>query len=66
MGIKSLSRQEILKQYNYSEMCIRDRYPTDHRTLVDLAREEQEQDARPAIVGKIEAPEEYDTIFRCV
>lgn len=38
-------------------------YPTDHRTLVDLAREEQEQDARPAIVGKIEAPEEYDTIF---
>lgn len=38
-------------------------YPTDHRTLVDLAREEQEQDARPAIAGKIEAPEAYDTIF---
>ena len=38
-------------------------YPTDHRTLVDLAREEQEQDTRPAIVGKIEAPEVYDTIF---
>ena len=38
-------------------------YPTDHRTLVDLAREEQEQDARPAIVGKIEEPEAYDTIF---
>lgn len=38
-------------------------YPTDHRTLVDLAREEQKQDARPAIVGKIEEPEAYDTIF---
>lgn len=38
-------------------------YPTDHRTLVDLAREEQEQDARPAIAGKIKAPEAYDTIF---
>lgn len=38
-------------------------YPTDHRTLVDLAREEQKQDTRPAIVGKIEAPEVYDTIF---
>lgn len=38
-------------------------YPTDHRTLVDLASEEQKQDARPAIVGKIEEPEAYDTIF---
>ena len=26
-------------------------YPTDHRSLVDLAKEEQEQDARPAIAG---------------
>ena len=38
-------------------------YPTDHRTLVDLAKEEQDQDARPAIQGKIESPEAYDTIF---
>ncbi len=38
-------------------------YPTDHRTLVDLAKEEQEQDARPAIAGKLEALEAYDTIF---
>ena len=38
-------------------------YPTDHRTLVDLAREEQKQDARPTIAGKIESPEAYDTIF---
>ena len=37
-------------------------YPTDHRTLVDLAREEQKQDARPTIAGKIESPEAYDTI----
>lgn len=38
-------------------------YPTNHRTLVDLAEKEQEQDARPAIVGKIENPGAYDTIF---
>lgn len=38
-------------------------YPTDHRTLVDLAEKEQNQDARPAIKGKIDAPEAYDTIF---
>ena len=38
-------------------------YPTNHRTLVDLAREEQEQDARPAIAGKIENLATYDTIF---
>ncbi len=38
-------------------------YPTDHRTLVDLAREEQKQDARPAIAGKIENLATYDTIF---
>lgn len=38
-------------------------YPTNHRTLVDLAREEQERDARPAIAGKIENLAAYDTIF---
>lgn len=38
-------------------------YPTNHRTLVDLAEKEQDQDARPAIVGKIENPGAYDTIF---
>ena len=38
-------------------------YPTDHRTLVVLASEEQKQDARPIIAGTLEAPEAYDTIF---
>ncbi len=38
-------------------------YPANHRPLVDLAKEEQEQDARPAIAGKIENPGAYDTIF---
>lgn len=38
-------------------------YPTDHDTLVDLAAEEQEKDARPAIKGSIEDLEQYDTIF---
>ncbi len=38
-------------------------YPTNHRLLVDLAKEEQNQNARPAIAGKIENPGAYDTIF---
>lgn len=38
-------------------------YPTDHDTLVDLAAEEQDNDARPAIKDKIENLEQYDTIF---
>lgn len=38
-------------------------YPTDHRTLVDLAAEEQDRNARPAIRGQIDHFEQYDTIF---
>ena len=38
-------------------------YPTDHRTLVDLAEKEQEQKVRPAIAGKIENLAAYETIF---
>lgn len=41
-------------------------YPTDHRTLVDLAEKEQEQEARPAIAGKIENLAAYDTIFLAI
>ena len=37
-------------------------YPTDHRTLVDLAGRTGTGHP-PGIVGKIEAPEVYDTIF---
>lgn len=38
-------------------------YPTDHDTLVDLAAEEQNQAARPAIKDRIENLEQYDTVF---
>lgn len=38
-------------------------YPTDHETLVDLAKEEQNDDSRPEIKDQIENFEEYDTIF---
>lgn len=38
-------------------------YPTDHDTLVDLAAEEQEQAARPAINAEIENFDQYDTVF---
>lgn len=38
-------------------------YPTDHDTLVDLAAEEQDENARPAIAGQIENLDQYDTVF---
>lgn len=38
-------------------------YPTDHETLVDMAAQEQDDNARPAIKDSIENLEQYDTIF---
>ena len=38
-------------------------YPTDHSELVDLAREEQRNNARPAFQGEIENFDSYDTVF---
>lgn len=38
-------------------------YPKEHDTLVDLAAEEQDDNARPAIKDSIENLEQYDTIF---
>ena len=37
-------------------------YPTDHRTLVDLAKDEQDAEARPAIENSIDISG-YDTVF---
>lgn len=38
-------------------------YPTDHSTLVDLAKEEQNDNARPKIKAKIENFDTYENIF---
>ena len=38
-------------------------YPTDHDTLVDLAKQEQNEDARPAIKDPLENLDSYDTVF---
>lgn len=38
-------------------------YTTDHKALVDQAKEEQKNNARPAIAAKIENLDQYDTIF---
>lgn len=38
-------------------------YPTEHETLVDLAAEEQDTNARPAIKNQIENLADYDTVF---
>ena len=38
-------------------------YTTNHEELVDIASQEQEENARPAIKDKISDFEQYDTIF---
>ena len=38
-------------------------YPTDHETLVDIASEEQDENARPAIQESIENLDDYDVIY---
>ena len=38
-------------------------YPTDHETLVDIASEEREENARPAIDGNIGNLDDYDVIY---
>lgn len=38
-------------------------YPTDHTTLVAQAREEQDQDARPAIKTPVSNMADYDVVF---
>lgn len=38
-------------------------YPTDHDTLVDLAADEQDDNARPAIKDTIENFDQYENIF---
>ncbi|BDF45110.1 hypothetical protein CE91St56_22330 [Lachnospiraceae bacterium] len=38
-------------------------YTTDHLALVDQAKKEQTDEARPAIAAQIENPDQYDTIF---
>lgn len=38
-------------------------YPVDHETLVDLAADEQDENARPAIRDTIKNIDDYDTIY---
>lgn len=38
-------------------------YPTDHDTLVDLAKSEQDEGARPELLTGLENLEQYDTVF---
>ena len=38
-------------------------YPTNHKTLVDLAKAEQNNKARPELAAKVESLEQYNVIF---
>lgn len=40
----------------------RNAYPTDHKALVDLAKEEQSRKARPALAGNVDVSG-YDAVF---
>ena len=40
-----------------------DTYPTTYKELTDVAKEEQNQNARPEIVSKIESFDNYDTVY---
>ena len=39
-------------------------YPTDHSNLVDLAQDEQRNNARPKIKDEIENFSDYETVWR--
>jgi flavodoxin len=38
-------------------------YPTSHSTLVDLAKTEKNENARPALAAKVDSLDRYDTVF---
>ena len=40
-------------------------YPEDYNQCIQVAREEQNKDARPAITGKVNNMDDYKTIFFC-
>lgn len=42
---------------------VNDKYPSGYNTLVEYAKKEKQQNARPEIIGNVENFSEYDTIF---
>ncbi len=38
-------------------------YPEDYKACTEVARKEQDSDARPALSGKVENWQDYDTVF---
>ena len=40
-------------------------YPADYRECTEVAKSEQESNARPAYVGKVENFDQYETIYLC-
>lgn len=40
-------------------------YPADYRECTEVAKREQEANARPAYVGKVENFDQYDTVYLC-
>lgn len=40
-------------------------YPADYRECTEVAKSEQESNARPAYVGKVENFDQYETVYLC-
>ncbi len=56
----------LIKEYTNGDIFRIERaepYPTDHRTLVDLAAKEQADNARPELLNYVDNIEDYDVVF---
>jgi len=64
-GTTGRMAQEIVKQTGADVFRIEPvvPYPTEYTPCTEVAREEKDNNARPAIVGKVENWEQYDTVF---
>lgn len=64
-GTTQRMAQEIVKQTSADVFRIEPvvPYPTEYTPCTEVAREEKDNNARPAIVGKVENWEQYDIVF---
>ena len=42
---------------------VEDNYPNKYTPLIQFAKQEKQANARPAIIGKVDNMDEYDTVF---
>ena len=64
-GTTKRMAEEIVRQTGADVFRIEpvEPYPTEYTPCTEVAREEKDNDARPAIVGRVENWEDYDVVF---